>query len=587
MSKKDEENDKEEINLNNNNEEIFFNNIKRAAEEGATELLEHLSSISEEQLTSPSFRNNLETFLDIYALRKFIKNNYPSNSLILLESLKNKEIDIKQFKLSNPRAYSSLINSSLELSDKINEKILFKNKKEQIAQLELVKTILELGIAITRFTVVSALESRNIKIIKYFVSKNIDIKGYFLGQKALHIALQPIGQRYQSIIDKDQQISLLKLIKYLVDQGVDIHKRNSCNETVLHIAAKYHSLKIIKYLVSLGIDIHSLDYNMNNVLLSAFFERNSFSKDLDYYKKLEKLAKYFISLGVNIEHQNKDGMDVLLCSIKNDRIEFIKLIGSLMPSLKSLQYNFKLPFVKNAVCRSAKWFNIDTIKYLDEIPCFSNYFDGKNKIKTKNSILFALLSSYSYNIEITNFTKFKEVFEFFLNKGNNINSIDEKDRIPIHHFYASKVTELSKSRKVLDYLIEKGSNLHHLSTDGSILYHILRDEHKPGDNRNINLGELDSNVKIYQENVKYIMIRSMEINSQIVDHPIFRDLNDEDAFKDFMRKDEEEENEEKVIKWKRGMAEILMKYPKILNLVSPSNPFCKFKFTLKEGIFLD
>ena len=128
-----------------NNEGTLFCNIKRAAEEGATELLEHLSSLSEEQLTSPSFRNKLETFLNIYAFNSFIKNNYPSNSLILLESLKNKGIDIKQFKLSNPRAYSSLINSSLKLSDKINEKILLKNKKEQIAQLELVKTILELG----------------------------------------------------------------------------------------------------------------------------------------------------------------------------------------------------------------------------------------------------------------------------------------------------------------------------------------------------------------------------------------------------------------------------------------------------------
>ena len=430
-----------------------------------------------------------------------------------------------------------------------------------------------MGIAITRFTVVSALEYRNIKIIKYFVSQTIDVNGSFFPQNALHIALQPIGQRYQYIIDKDQQISLLKLIKYLVDQGVDIHKRNASDETVLHIVAKYHSLKIIKYLVSLGIDIHSLDYNMNNVLLSAF-DWNLYGKDPNYFEILEKLAKYFISLGGNIEHQSRDGMDVFLYSLKHDRIEFIKSIGSLMPSLKSLQYNFKLPFVKTMVCGSLKWFNIDTIKYLDEIPCFTLYFDGENKIKTKNSILFALLSSYSYNIEKTNFAKFKEVFEFFLNKRNNINSIDEKDRIPIHQFYASKVTELSKSRKVLDYLIEKGSNLHHYSVVGSILNQIYRGEYPP-----YNFGEFDSN-----ENIKYIMIRSMEINSQIVDHPIFNDLKDEDSFEDFFRKEEEEENEEKVIKWKRGMAEILMKSPNILRLTTKSYP-SKSIFTFDEKSF--
>ena len=48
----------------------------------------------------------------------------------------------------------------------------------------------------------------------------------------------------------------------------------------------------------------------------------------------------------------------------------------------------------------------------------------------------------------------------------------------------------------------------------------------------------------------------MEINFQIVDHPKFNDLKVEDSFEDFFRKDEEEENDEKVIKWKRGMAEI-------------------------------
>ena len=47
----------------------------------------------------------------------------------------------------------------------------------------------------------------------------------------------------------------------------------------------------------------------------------------------------------------------------------------------------------------------------------------------------------------------------------------------------------------------------------------------------------------------------MEINSQIVDRPKFDDLKDEDSFEDFSRKDEEEENEEKLIKWKREMTD--------------------------------
>ena len=168
-----------------------------------------------------------------------------------------------------------------------------------------------------------------------------------------------------------------------------------------------------------------------------------------------------------------------------------------------------------------------------------------------------------YKIDFKNidFGKFKEIFEFFLNKRNNINSIDENDRIPIQQNY----NNICKNWKYWNYLIAKGSNLNHISISGTILYYIF------------------TQMKIEnQEYGKYVMIRSMEINSQIVNHPKFDDLKDEDSFEDFFRKDEEEENDEKVIKWKRGMAEILMKYPKILNLLSESNPSSPiFKFDEK------
>ena len=77
----------------------------------------------------------------------------------------------------------------------------------------------------------------------------------------------------------------------------------------------------------------------------------------------------------------------------------------------------------------------------------------------------------------------------------------------------------------------------------------------------------------------------MEINSLIVDHPKYFYLNNEDSFEDFFRKDGEEKNEEKIIKWKRGMAEILMKYPKILNIISPTNPYAALsKYKLNENL---
>ena len=599
MSKKDKKKDakdkkckvveeEEEINNNEgdeeeediyNNEELIFDCINRVKEDGIPVLLQYLNNISVEQLTSPSFINKLEDTLKddkSLPLRDLLRNNYPSNSLILLEYLKNLGINIKQL-ICSPHIYISVLNSSLNLYGNVKENVMLKNKKEEKAQLELVKMILELSLfdieGFGETIMRDVLESRNLKIIKYFVSLNItDFKmfsQYYNERDALHIALQPIWCNLKYSIDKEQQNSLLKLIKYLVDQGVDIHQPDEKGATILHPAAKYHSLKIIKYLVSLGIDIHSLDNQNNTLLLSAFY-RKYFIKDLEYYEILEKMIKYFISIGVNIDHQ-KSGMDVLLYSIECGSLELIKYISSSISplSLKSPdRYIIKSDSFQNAISCILRSFNIEIIKYLDEIPCFANYFDGQNKIRSKNYILFHLTSFYVKDVkrEIT-FKQFKEVFEFFLSKRNNINCITSNNRISIQHdnykyFY-------NNCWKYWDYLIEKGINLNHLSNNGSILHDIL--EKKKTKIKN-------------QEYGKYIMIRSMEINSQIVDHPKFCDLRDEDTFEDFKRKDGEEGGEERLIKWKRGMREILT--PNILNIVSPSDAPCKFKFDENSSQFV-
>ena len=174
------------INDNNNknidNEELVFNCIKRAKEDGIAELLQHLNNIPIELLTSPSFINKLEHALKLQSipLSNLIRNNYPSNSLLLLEYLKNKGIHIKQL-ICSPQIYISVLNSSLLLCGKIKGQSMLKNKFEEKAQLELVKMIIELSLedikGFEEKMMNDALESRNLKIIKYFVSLNIlDIK---------------------------------------------------------------------------------------------------------------------------------------------------------------------------------------------------------------------------------------------------------------------------------------------------------------------------------------------------------------------------------------------------------------------------
>ena len=209
-----------------NNEELVFNCIKSEIEDGIAELLQHLNNIPIELVTSPSFINKLEHTLkddsisDTIPLISIIENNYPSNSLLFLEYLKNKGIYIKQL-ICSPQLCISFINSSLRPCGTIIDQIMLKNNMEGKAQLELVKMIIELSFDLKDFEdemINSALESLNLKIIKYFVSLNI---GDIINKKrALCIALQ----RKSSLSGKEQQKYRLKLIKYIVDQGADIHQ---------------------------------------------------------------------------------------------------------------------------------------------------------------------------------------------------------------------------------------------------------------------------------------------------------------------------------------------------------------------------
>ena len=226
MRKENDKNDNDDI---YKNEELVFNCIKSVKVNGIVELLQYLNNIPIEHLTSPSFLNKLEHALKddstgrTIPLSNIILYNYPSNSLIFLEYLKDKGLHLKQL-ICSPQIYISVLNSSFNLYGKIKDQIILKNKIEERAQSELVKTLFDLSFEIGGFDIKGngkkmmndALESRNLKIIKYFVSlSHIDIKNIshsFKGRNALHIALLPIWSNMQYSIDKEQQKSLYKNI---------------------------------------------------------------------------------------------------------------------------------------------------------------------------------------------------------------------------------------------------------------------------------------------------------------------------------------------------------------------------------------
>ena len=546
--------------------------FKKASKYGTPELLQYLSTnISQRYLsltfselyqklynigTSPfvkacnggNFRN-IDYLLSIFGdeqlnyhqpLGATIRKSLPSNSLFVAQYLIDKGANIHEpVNESFPMAYS--LWACLEQVTRIKEKIILKDKKELKLQLELLKYLIEKGVdlklkdnygnSIKKY----ALESRNLKIIKYLVSlKIIDIKG---DKDALLVALSGIRLNHKIIVDKEQQKSLLKLIKFLVEEGSVIDSQ------ILHLAAEYHSLIVIKYLISLGLDIQvpSMDYKKNSLLLSTLSRKNYHFTSASLVKNMEKIAKYFIDIGVNLEYKNREFVDAFLYSIQIGEFELAKFIAPLLPTLQtSIQYSKKSELENLNLACAKLWekLDLDMIKYLDQFPCFTNYFDGENKIISNNFILHQLVCAItSENYSQNRFRKFKEIFDFFLSKRNNINNISPYNQIPLQMIFVIK-NEIS--RKFLDYMIEKGSNLLHLSNYGSILHNFIPEEGAMEEMEE-EIEKAEENVKKFQNLAKYLLIRSMEVNHHIKLPPHDK-LDEQSTFDHIILIDEDDNN---------------------------------------------
>ena len=95
----------------------------------------------------------------------------------------------------------------------------------------------------------------------------------------------------------------LELIKYLVEQGADIHAKNDC---ALRLASYSGNIEIVKYLVEQGAEIHA----KNNNALRWASENNHLN-----------VVKYFLfDCQMEIKQETKDWL------LKNNQHQILELI---------------------------------------------------------------------------------------------------------------------------------------------------------------------------------------------------------------------------------------------------------------------
>ena len=416
-----------------------------------------------------------------------------------------------------------------------------------------------------------AIKANNMEVIEYLISLNVKLdyitdEGYTL----FHYAIE---------------YSNLKVIQYLVSLNqFDIHFPQNGGWNAIIIGAFYNSLEVIQYLVSLGINIQCTDTSGKNAFYICAVEYAGTNQPIE--NRFINM-KYLVSLGIDT-YQNNNMIfqqDIISKMIRRGNKEEIEFIHSLYHSYEFDKY-------KNLVSFSASryFYDINILKYLIENNIIGETYTGDynqtcSKDDRQSAILHIIIHWLSQPKQYSPFLKLpKEIFkrikdylDYFLERGNDINSIQAHsfEEIPFQLLLFGWMDKYLLWM-IANYLIDKGSDLFHNSKKGSVLHTLFHSINETkfslrsqrGIKDNINGDEIEE-----EETMKYIIIRSYEINEkssaqgsmiQYIQHSKIQNNNKDSLliYNDKNNNNEKEMQEE----WKRVFFSFVLSSPLILSI---------------------
>ena len=102
-------------------------------------------------------------------------------------------------------------------------------------------------------------------------------------------------------------------IEYLLNLGLDIHRKDIDNETILHWAIKHYDLGIIKFLINKGVDINAINEDGISALHLAIERGN-------------KVFKLLISNGAKLALQEGNNSSLLHTALFEGQMEIVKFL---------------------------------------------------------------------------------------------------------------------------------------------------------------------------------------------------------------------------------------------------------------------
>ncbi|KAJ3436727.1 transient receptor potential cation channel subfamily a member [Anaeramoeba flamelloides] len=328
----------------------------------------------------------------------------------------------------------------------------------------------------------------NFKLLKLFLKYNAN----------LNFKNTPDKNTLLHIYCREKNPSI-KIIELLINNGVDINKKNQSQNTALHILFLNHSikLKIIKYLIQNQANPNLLN-NQNQNPLFNYLSKNNSSINL-------KIVKFMLKSGLDIHASDAQGSTLLseACNLSHLNFKLIKLLIKNGSQTKTEESTLKMTPLHIICSRRG-----DKHQYFQRISLFLSFlksitigsqkkrcntrefkrffiqiFPKRAGYQTQDPILsystikdYFFSNSFSFNDQYSN-ERFK-IAKYLIKCGAPINALDANGQSPLDYTFEMGVMD----HNIYQLLIQKGSHVHKKTKKKKFDYnyfHILCNQPNP------------------------------------------------------------------------------------------------------------
>eukprot|EP00833_Pecoramyces_ruminatium_P014543 jgi/Orpsp1_1/1188575/evm.model.d7180000065834.1 len=324
---------------------------------------------------------------------------------------------------------------------------------------------------------------------------NNEVNDNLINHQSNEIAVSEKSLFMHKLLMRAIRRKITALVEYLVNNGVDINKKNSEGEVPIILSAKYSNEDIVNILISKGVNVNEEDEYSNTPLFYAV-KRKRISKK-------ENIIKNLIKAGANVNKKDKYGKIPLtyLIERKVDNIELIKYFVSHGTNIDNIKINidmsiFKyilkvyIPELGNIFYNNS--FDINQIDKYEKsmldyaleyeiIPLINVLIENGASLQNSNYRYYYLINAIDNNkisyaeclikggVEINNsnyeitplnlaiHNNYKEIFICLINYGADVNQIDNNGDTPL-------TLAVSKNNETMAiYLIDHGADINQMN----------------------------------------------------------------------------------------------------------------------------